>query len=191
MGQVPEAPPEAKPYHHPSAGWGAAKSVGRVLTRDGEFYEGTKAILKMNHENGGFDCPGCAWPDDIKGLHLDICENGIKHVTWEMTRKRVDRDFFAAHTVTELAGWTDFALEDQGRLTEPMVYDADTDHYVPISWKDAFELIGRTLRELHDPNQAAYYTLRPRRLEVRPGRHHRHRQGRIHPFPQRVSGRSA
>ena len=75
----------------------------------------------MNHENGGFDCPGCAWPDDRKGLHLDICENGIKHVTWEMTRKKVDRDFFANHTVTELSGWTDFALEEPGRLTEPMV----------------------------------------------------------------------
>lgn len=65
-------------------------------------------MLQMNHEDGGFDCPGCAWPDDRNGLHLDICENGIKHVTWEMTRKKVDREFFAAHTVTELSSWTDF-----------------------------------------------------------------------------------
>ncbi|MFE1954477.1 FdhF/YdeP family oxidoreductase [Streptomyces sp. NPDC059524] len=120
--------------------------------------DGPRAILKMNHENGGFDCPGCAWPDDLKGLKLDICENGIKHVTWEMTPKRVGRDFFAAHSVTELSEWTDYALEDQGRLTEPMVYDPDTDHYVPISWRDAFELVGRTLRELDDPNQASFYT---------------------------------
>ena len=70
----------------------------------------------MNHEDKGFDCPGCAWPDDPKGLHLDICENGIKHVTWEMTRKQVGAEFFAAHTVTELERWSDFALEDQGRL---------------------------------------------------------------------------
>lgn len=32
--------------------------------------------------------PGCAWPDDPTGLHLDICENGVKHVTWELTRSR-------------------------------------------------------------------------------------------------------
>ncbi len=112
----------------------------------------------MNHENGGFDCPGCAWPDDTKGLHLDICENGIKHVTWEMTRKRVDRDFFDGHTVSELSGWTDFALEDQGRLTEPMVYDGGSDRYVPISWPDAFELVGATLRGLDSPHQASFYT---------------------------------
>lgn len=24
----------------------------------------------MNQENGGFDCPGCAWPDDPSGLSL-------------------------------------------------------------------------------------------------------------------------
>ena len=145
-------------YHHPAAGWGAARSVAKVLAQSRELVAGTRAIQLMNHENGGFDCPGCAWPDDRKGLHLDICENGIKHVTWEMTRKRVDRDFFANHTVTELSGWTDFALEDQGRLTEPMVYEAESDKYVPISWADAFELVGSTLRGLDSPHQASFYT---------------------------------
>jgi molybdopterin-dependent oxidoreductase alpha subunit len=158
VGPAPEEGPEFHPYHHPAAGWGAAKSVTRFLLREKTLVDGPRAIMKMNHENSGFDCPGCAWPDDTKGLRLDICENGIKHVTWEMTGKRVGRDFFAAHSVTELAEWSDFALEDQGRLTEPMVYDADADHYVPISWKNAFELVGRTLRELDDPNQAAFYT---------------------------------
>ncbi|MFJ6248524.1 MULTISPECIES: FdhF/YdeP family oxidoreductase [unclassified Streptomyces] len=129
------------------------------MVREGALpLDGPRAIMKMNHENGGFDCPGCAWPDDTKGLHLDICENGIKHVTWEMTRKRVGREFFAAHSVTELDGWSDHALENEGRLTEPMVYDPETDHYVPIAWKDAFALVGRTLRELDHPDEATFYT---------------------------------
>ncbi|MFE1884574.1 FdhF/YdeP family oxidoreductase [Streptomyces diastatochromogenes] len=158
VGPVPKEEPEFHPYHHPAAGWGAAKSVSQVLVREGALLDGPRAIMRMNHEGDGFDCPGCAWPDDTKGLHLDICENGIKHVTWEMTGKRVGRDFFAAHSVTELFGWSDFDLEDQGRLTEPMVYDPDSDHYVPIRWHDAFELVGRTLRDLDDPNQASFYT---------------------------------
>jgi molybdopterin-dependent oxidoreductase alpha subunit len=112
----------------------------------------------MNHENGGFDCPGCAWPDDRKGLRMDICENGIKHVTWEMTRKRVTREFFAAHTVSELLTWSDFALEDVGRLTEPMSYNATTDRYEPIPWNEAFALIGERLRGLASPHQASFYT---------------------------------
>src|SRR3977135_3966173 len=145
-------------YHHPAAGWGAARSVGKVLADSRELIAGARAIQRMNHENGGFDCPGCAWPDDTKGLHLDICENGIKHVTWEMTHKRVDREFFAAHSVTELMDWSDFALEDQGRLTEPMVYDPDSDRYVPIGWQAAFDLVGEALRDLQSPDEASFYT---------------------------------
>lgn len=150
--------PEFRPYRHPAAGWGAAKSVGEILVGEREFIDGPRAIMKMNHEDGGFDCPGCAWPDDLKGLKLDICENGIKHVTWEMTHKRVGPEFFARHTVSELATWSDFALEDQGRLTTPMSYNPETDHYEPISWRDAFDLVGHTLAGLDDPNQAAFYT---------------------------------
>jgi molybdopterin-dependent oxidoreductase alpha subunit len=150
--------PRRNDYHHPSAGWGAARSVARVLVKAREPWNGPRAVLRMNHGDRGFDCPGCAWPDDDRGLHLDICENGIKHVTWEMTRKRVDAAFFAAHTVAELSGWSDFALEDAGRLTEPMIYEAASDTYVPISWPDAFELVGSTLRNLESPNQAAFYT---------------------------------
>jgi hypothetical protein len=95
-------------YHHPAAAWGAAISVSKVLLKQHELLEGPRVILKMNHENGGFDCPGCAWPDDRKGLRMDICENGIKHATWEMTPKRVASAFFAAHTVTELMGMDRF-----------------------------------------------------------------------------------
>lgn len=145
-------------YHHPSAGWGAAFSVGHVLWKQQELINGARIILKMNHEDGGYDCPGCAWPDDRHGLKMDICENGIKHATWEMTKKQATPEFFKAHTVAELSTWSDFALEDAGRLTEAMRYDAASDKYVPISWNEAFALAGRHFRELANPNQAAFYT---------------------------------
>jgi len=144
-------------YQHPAAGWGAALTVGKVLLEQRQPIAGTRAMFTMNHPKSGFDCPGCAWPDD-KGVALDICENGIKHVTWEMTHKRVGKEFFAEHSVTELSQWSDFALEDAGRLVGPMVYDAATDHYVPISWNDAFRLIAEKLTALDSPDQAAFYT---------------------------------
>jgi molybdopterin-dependent oxidoreductase alpha subunit len=145
-------------YDHPAAGWGAARSVGHVLETRGTLAEGIRALFVMNQEDGGFDCPGCAWPDDPTGLHLDICENGVKHVTWELTRKQVGGDFFASHTVAELAGWSHYDLEDAGRLSEPMRYDVASDRYMPVSWEDAFELVGSTLRGLDSPHQAAFYT---------------------------------
>ncbi len=145
-------------YHHPAAGWGAARSVGQVLEHAPEPVQGIRALVLMNHEDGGFDCPGCAWPDDPTGLHLDICENGVKHVTWELAPAKADPSFFAAHTVSELAEWSDYDLEAVGRLAEPMRYDPDTDHYVPISWDAAFETAGAALRGLASPDQAAFYT---------------------------------
>ncbi|MDX6579406.1 MAG: hypothetical protein QOJ47_955 [Gaiellales bacterium] len=145
-------------YHHPAAGWGAARSVGKVLERAGEPLQGFRALFVMNQEDGGFDCPGCAWPDDPNGLHLDICENGVKHVTWELEPARANREFFAAHTVSELAEWSDYDLEAVGRLAEPMSYDPATDTYQPISWADAFALVGSTLRGLASPHQASFYT---------------------------------
>ncbi|GAA1615419.1 FdhF/YdeP family oxidoreductase [Catellatospora bangladeshensis] len=157
-GPVPDGDHSRHEYHHPAAGWGAARSVGKVLLRSPEPVEGIRAILNMNQEDGGFDCPGCAWPDDPTGLRLDICENGVKHVTWEMAPAHADREFFAAHPVAELAGWTDHDLEAVGRLAEPMSYDPDTDHYVPISWDDAYAMVGQALRGLASPDEAAFYT---------------------------------
>jgi molybdopterin-dependent oxidoreductase alpha subunit len=157
-GPAPDGGFSRHEYDHPAAGWGAARSVGHVLETRGTPVEGVRALFVMNQEDGGFDCPGCAWPDDPSGLHLDICENGVKHVTWELTRKQAGRDFFAAHTVSELAGWSDYDLEDAGRLAEPLRYDAASDRYVPVSWEDAFELVGSTLRGLDSPHQAAFYT---------------------------------
>ena len=147
-----------EPYKHAAAGWGATMSVGKVIWKQKEMVRGTKAMMTMNHPCAGFDCPGCAWPNDPKGIMLDICENGIKHATAEMTKKRTNPSFFAEHTVTELANWTDFDLEDHGRLTDPMVYDKASDKYVPISWEGAFKLIADELRQLDNPNKASFYT---------------------------------
>ena len=157
-GPAPKGDYSRHEYHHPAAGWGAARSVGRVLERAGEPLEGFRALFVMNHEDGGFDCPGCAWPDDPSGLRLDICENGVKHATWELAPAKADRDFFTKHTVGELAGWTDYDLEAAGRIVEPLSYNPTTDNYEPISWEDAFALVGKTLRALESPDQASFYT---------------------------------
>jgi molybdopterin-dependent oxidoreductase alpha subunit len=157
-GPAPDGDHSRHEYHHPAAGWGAARSVAGVLERAGEPLEGVRALFVMNHENGGFDCPGCAWPDDPSGLKLDICENGVKHVTWELAPANADREFFAAHAVSELAGWNDHDLEAVGRLAEPLSYNPASDKYEPISWEDAFTLVGGSLRQLESPDQASFYT---------------------------------
>ncbi len=114
-------------------------------------------LLKANQPEG-FDCPGCAWPDPKHTSSFEFCENGAKAITWESTARRVPPEFFSERSVSELWEWSDYKLEDQGRLTDPMIYDHSTDRYRQIGWDEAFVLIGDALRALPDPNMAEFYT---------------------------------
>ncbi|PZG17669.1 FdhF/YdeP family oxidoreductase [Nonomuraea aridisoli] len=114
-------------------------------------------LAQVNQKNG-FDCPGCAWPEGDHRSFAEFCENGAKAVAEEATLRRVTREFFAEHPVSELAGRTDYWLGQQGRLTEPMFKAAGSDHYVPVSWDDAFSLIADELRGLDSPDEALFYT---------------------------------
>ncbi|MCU1057395.1 formate dehydrogenase [Stenotrophomonas maltophilia] len=152
-----QKPPRYKPYNQPAGGWGAAGATAKVLLQQSVIGKGSKALLAMN-QPGGFKCPSCAFPDADERKKLEFCENGAKALAWEATQFRAGRELFARYTVTELMAQTDYWLEMQGRLTEPMRYDAATDHYVPCSWDDAFALIGRHLQALDSPHQAEFYT---------------------------------
>src|SRR6202790_2724952 len=154
---TPDELPLFEPYESPAGGWGALQAVAKALREQSTILKGSRALHSMNQPDG-FDCPGCAWPDPKHTSSFEFCENGAKAVAFELTSRRVTRDFFASHTVRELEQQSDYWLEEQGRLTEPMRYDAASDHYVPIAWEEAFALIGRELQALQSPDQAEFYT---------------------------------
>ena len=145
------------PYHAPAAGRGALIHSAKHLIREKALVTGPLALARMNQPDG-FDCPGCAWPEPGHVSHFEFCENGVKAIAAESTTKRVDRAFFAKHTVTELRTKEGYWLEQQGRLTEPMEYDRAIDKYVPIAWDALFAKLGAALRGLSDPNEAVFYT---------------------------------
>ncbi len=145
-----------KAYSGPGGGWGALKATAKAVRDQMEL--GEVGVLMRTNKPMGFDCPGCAWPDKEHTSTFQFCENGAKAVTWEATKKRVTPDFFAAHTVTELLNWTDYALENEGRLTHPLAYDAASDKFVEVSWDAAFARIGEVLRAQPDPNMVEFYT---------------------------------
>lgn len=149
--------PQYKTYKRPAGGWGAAAATAKVLMEQSVVGKGSRALLTMN-QPGGFKCPSCAYPDPECKKTLEFCENGAKALAHEATKFRVTRDFFAQHSVTELMGQSDYELEMHGRLTEPMRYDAASDHYVPCAWDDAFALIGQHLQALDSPDEAEFYT---------------------------------
>lgn len=118
----------------------------------------TRTLSRLNQRHG-FDCPGCAWPEEHGGRKLaEFCENGAKAVAEEATTRVVTREFFARHSVAELESQPEFWLSQQGRLTEPMVLRPGDDRYRPIGWDDAYRLIADELRGLDSPNEAVFYT---------------------------------
>ncbi|TWX57617.1 FdhF/YdeP family oxidoreductase [Colwellia hornerae] len=144
-------------YSSPAGGWGALRSSAKHLIQSENAAKSVKALLRAN-QPGGFDCPGCAWGDSATAGKVDFCENGVKAIAWEATSKRVDSNFFKQYSITELQQWDDHSLEKSGRLTEPMYYDGENDHYQPISWQEAFKIIGTSLQQLSSPNEALLYT---------------------------------
>ena len=149
--------PRYKPYKGPAGGWGALISVAQAWLTSDNALKNLRMMLKTN-QNGGFDCPGCAWGDSPESGMVKFCENGAKAVNWEATKRRVDSAFFAKYSVSALLEQSDYWLEYQGRLTEPMRYNAETDHYEPISWDAANSVIARHLLNLSSPNEAEFYT---------------------------------
>ena len=157
MTEPTKTPPQIQTYDKPAGGWDSLKRSWQALRDEGVLTIGSGTMLRTNKVDG-FDCPGCAWPDRNPNSTFEFCENGVKAVAAEITAKRVTRDFFAAHSVSALAAHEDIWLEAQGRLTEPMRYDAASDHYVPIEWDAAFAQIAAALNALATPDQAAFYT---------------------------------
>jgi molybdopterin-dependent oxidoreductase alpha subunit len=141
-----------------AAGPAAIQSVVRTLADKTGLLRGVTGLLKMN-QPGGFDCPGCAWPEETEHRkRLEFCENGAKAFADEATRKRATPDFFAAHSLADLEQKTSRWLNDQGRLAQPMVKKPGAGHYTTISWFSACELVAKHLNKLDSPDEAAFYT---------------------------------
>ena len=107
-----------EPYKLPSGGWGSANSVAHILSREGVLASGPLVLTRQNKPDG-FQCVSCAWSKPASPLPVEVCENGVKATAWEITSHRCTPDFFAGHTVRELLGWDEYALEQAGRLTHP------------------------------------------------------------------------
>ncbi|MFF0810005.1 FdhF/YdeP family oxidoreductase [Streptomyces albogriseolus] len=114
-------------------------------------------LLSVNQKNG-FDCPGCAWPEPEHRHRAEFCENGAKAVAEEATLRRVTPEFFAAHPVSGLARRSGYWLGQQGRLTHPMYLPEGADHYEPMSWERAFDIVAEELTALSSPDEAVFYT---------------------------------
>ena len=140
----------------PAGGRGAIKGSLQAFVRQGIPIKLLPSFARANKVHGGFDCPGCAFPDKSGKPLLDSCEQGQKAIAWEMTRKSVGAEFFDGKTPAELQARGDFDLEFQGRLTTPVLYEKSTDKFRAIEWSEAYAIAARELAAL-DPASVAFY----------------------------------
>ncbi|MFH8569760.1 FdhF/YdeP family oxidoreductase [Streptomyces sp. NPDC017993] len=153
---VQDAPEVSEPQHS-AVGLPAITHALRISQQQMGVRRTALTLLRVNQKDG-FDCPGCAWPEPEKRHTAEFCENGAKAVAEEATLRRVTPDFFAAHTVADLAGRSGYWLGQQGRLTRPMYLEEGADHYEPVTWERAFDIIGEELTALDSPDEAVFYT---------------------------------
>ena len=147
--------PEHTEYEGAVGGWGSLRGIAETMGREMSSV-GAIDTLRQQNKTGGFMCVSCAWGKPKHPHAFEFCENGAKATLWELTTHRCTPDFFASHTVRELRGWTDHDLEQQGRLTHPLRYDAPSDRYLPCTWEDAFAAIGASLQAC-DPTKTVFY----------------------------------
>ncbi|MDT9593731.1 FdhF/YdeP family oxidoreductase [Nocardioides zeae] len=158
--EAPEVDPVDDLKVTPPKTWAAGvPAVAHALKYSlGETSPKRTALTLLNvNQTKGFDCPGCAWPDPKDRHTNEYCENGAKHVADEATTRRVTREFFAKHSVADLDQRSDLWLNQQGRLTEPVVKRPGGTHYEPIGWDEAFELVAGELNGLATPDEALFY----------------------------------
>ncbi|QJX46600.1 FdhF/YdeP family oxidoreductase [Hymenobacter taeanensis] len=125
---------------------------------EGGLNRGTRGLLNMNQKDG-FDCSSCAWPDpDDHRSVAEFCENGAKATASDADDKAAGPEFFAKNSLAELSKMTDRDQNNAGRLTHPLVKRPGDNHYSPIEWSEAFQIIGRELNALDSPNEAVFYT---------------------------------
>ena len=118
----------------------------------------TVRSLLMVNQKDGFDCPGCAWPDPDHRSSFEFCENGAKAVADEAMKANVDATFFRKYSVSDLLKKSDYWLNSQGRIAQPMILEADATHYTPIDWEDAFQFIASSIQSMESPKRGVYYT---------------------------------
>lgn len=140
-----------------SAGIHAVTNALRHVYGKMGVIRGARGLLNLN-QKGGIDCQSCAWPDPEYRTINEFCENGAKALSDEATTAKIGREFFAENAVEELRAKSDFWLNKQGRLTEPLILREGGTHYEPISWEDAISLIAEKLNSLASPDEAVFYT---------------------------------
>jgi molybdopterin-dependent oxidoreductase alpha subunit len=138
-------------------GWPAIAYAWRKARRSGGFIRFLRALSSSNA------CKTCALGMggqaggmvDESGRFPEVCKKSMQAMAADMQGGIAD-DFFATYTLNQLATLTPYELEHLGRLTKPLLADANATHYRPISWDEALARCITRLKQC-PPDQNFFY----------------------------------
>ena len=123
-----------------AGGWSAIRYSLKMALRAGGLWPMLKALSSRNN------CKSCALGmggqkggmRDEKAHFPAVCNKSFMAQASDMQGALPD-DFFSRHDISTLSKWSPRELELSGRLTQPVICDADDYQYRPIGWSEAFD----------------------------------------------------
>lgn len=90
-----------------------------------------------------------------KGSFPEVCKKSFQAMVADM-QPGIPATFWQQNSISDLKKLTPRQLEHSGRLIQPILYTAGSDHYQTITWNEAFDRIASKLKAIK-PDESFWY----------------------------------
>ena len=121
--------------------------------------ETVKTLTTVNQPDG-FDCLAVLGQSVIPkhATTFEFCENGAKAVADENMKGGVNPNFFSKIYCSGIISEKDYWLNNQGRITEPMVLHKGSNKISNDILGDAINLVAENIKDSNNPDRSVFYT---------------------------------
>ncbi|XZE53647.1 FdhF/YdeP family oxidoreductase [Planctomycetaceae bacterium SH139] len=103
--------------------------------------------LGMGGQQGGMVNEAGGFPE--------VCKKSMQAMVADM-QPAVPATFWAENSIADLQRFTPRQLEHSGRLIQPVIWEAGTSHYRPLTWASAFDRIAKQFKAI-SPDESFWY----------------------------------
>ncbi|MEW4455655.1 FdhF/YdeP family oxidoreductase [Bremerella sp. JC817] len=140
-------------------GWQAIRYTFQKAREAGGYWKFWKAMRSKNA------CKTCALGMggqkggmvNERGTFPEVCKKSMQAMAADM-QGAIPAEFWQTYSIPQLKKFTPYQMEHAGRLTEPMLWEAETQHYRPISWDEALGRVIGKLKQLSADETFWYFS---------------------------------
>ncbi len=142
-------------YDGPTGGWGSLRGITRIFGKEWAAPAAVETLVSKS-EPHGFICVRYSRAKPALLSPVRVLRERRQGDPLRAAKPPLHAGVLPHHTVMELKSRKDRDLEQEGRLSHPMRYDASADRDVPCGWDEAFAAIGAEFWAL-DPKAVIFY----------------------------------